>query len=111
MPASSQIVRTPPPDSMAIALSLSANRPLSAAAARFVVIPPPGTSLPPALQPIAPAVSPDGSRLVFHVIRGGEPKKTVTTGTFDQQHQEVKRLRCKRDRGASVLKETLRRIE
>jgi eukaryotic-like serine/threonine-protein kinase len=57
---------------IAVALWLSAGRPLSAAAVtRFSVTPPPGTSLPPAAQPVGPAISPDGTRLVFHVIRGG----------------------------------------
>lgn len=41
-------------------------------ATRFVVVPPRGTSLPPGGQPVTPAISPDGSRLVFRVVRGGE---------------------------------------
>jgi DNA-binding winged helix-turn-helix (wHTH) protein/Tol biopolymer transport system component len=41
--------------------------------ARFIVQPPPGTFLvPPGSQPIAPAMSPDGKRLAFRVVRGGE---------------------------------------
>ena len=57
---------------LAIALWLSTSRAPSSAVVRFVVAPPPGTSLPPGGQPIAPTISPDGTRLAFHVIRGGE---------------------------------------
>ncbi len=39
--------------------------------ARFAVAAPAGTSLPPA-APFAPEISPDGTRLVFHIVRGGE---------------------------------------
>jgi hypothetical protein len=57
---------------VAIPLWLSTSRAPSPAVVRFVVAPPPGTSLPPGGQPIAPTISPDGTRLAFHVIRGGE---------------------------------------
>ena len=39
--------------------------------ARFAVAAPAGTSLPPA-APFSPEISPDGTRLVFHIVRGGE---------------------------------------
>ena len=39
--------------------------------ARFAVAAPAGTSLPP-VAPFAPEISPDGTRLVFHIVRGGE---------------------------------------
>src|SRR5262249_1991600 len=52
---------------VAIFLWLSTSRPPSPLV-RFVVAPPPGTSLPPAGQPVAPAISPDGTRLAFHVM-------------------------------------------
>src|SRR5262245_3705724 len=42
-------------------------------AARFAVAPPRGTTLPPPFQPLSPALSPDGSQLVFRVLRSGEP--------------------------------------
>jgi eukaryotic-like serine/threonine-protein kinase len=57
---------------VAIALWLSTSHTPSPAVVRFVVAPPPGTSLPPGGRPIAPTISPDGTRLAFHVIRGGE---------------------------------------
>ncbi len=44
----------------------------SAPPARFTVSAPIGTSLPPPYQPASPAVSPDGRRLAFRVLRGGE---------------------------------------
>src|SRR5215207_8162610 len=49
----------------------------SAPVVRFVVRPPAGTSLPPPPQPIAPAISPDGRRLVFHVMHDGEPSLAI----------------------------------
>jgi len=39
---------------------------------RFTVLAPSGTSLPPPFQPASPAVSRDGRRLAFRVLRGGE---------------------------------------
>ena len=39
---------------------------------RFVVAPPRGTSLPPAPEAIAPAISPDGTQLAFHATRAGQ---------------------------------------
>ena len=39
--------------------------------ARFAVAPPAGTSIPPA-APFSPQLSPDGTQLVFHIVRGGE---------------------------------------
>jgi eukaryotic-like serine/threonine-protein kinase len=38
---------------------------------RFAVIPPDGTLLPPRGQPVSPALSPDGTYLVFRVLRDG----------------------------------------
>jgi serine/threonine protein kinase/Tol biopolymer transport system component len=45
--------------------------------ARFTVAAPPGTSLPPATQAYSPTISPDGSVLVFQVIRKGQPLLAV----------------------------------
>jgi len=44
---------------------------------RFTVALPPGTQLPPNGEPIAPALSPDGTRLAFRVLRRGEPVLAV----------------------------------
>jgi DNA-binding winged helix-turn-helix (wHTH) protein/Tol biopolymer transport system component len=45
---------------------------ISAPPIRFTVSAPSGTSLPPPFQPASPAMSPDGRRLAFRVLRGGE---------------------------------------
>ena len=72
---------------VAVALWRSTPRPSSAGAIRFVVDPPPGTSLPPAGQPVAPSISPDGTKLVFHVIRGGE--QFVAVRAFDSLQAQL----------------------
>jgi eukaryotic-like serine/threonine-protein kinase len=45
--------------------------------ARFTVAAPPGTLLPPPVQPYSPTLSPDGTALVFRVVRKGEPLLAV----------------------------------
>jgi eukaryotic-like serine/threonine-protein kinase len=45
--------------------------------ARFTVAAPAGTLLPPPAQPYSPTLSPDGTALVFRVVRKGEPLLAV----------------------------------
>ena len=45
--------------------------------ARFTVAAPAGASPPPAGQPYSPSVSPDGTQLVFQIMRNGEPLLAV----------------------------------
>jgi eukaryotic-like serine/threonine-protein kinase len=49
----------------------------NARAVRFVVAPPRGTSYGTREEPISPSLSPDGTRLVFRVLRQGEPVLAV----------------------------------
>jgi eukaryotic-like serine/threonine-protein kinase len=55
-----------------IAIGRSPDRTSPPPSIRFVVVPPPGTSLPPRPEPISPSIAPDGTRLAFHVVRGGQ---------------------------------------
>jgi Tol biopolymer transport system component len=44
---------------------------------RFPIDPPPGTSLPVRTQPYSPAISPDGTQVVFRIVRDNQPLLAV----------------------------------